>query len=316
MTDPLPCPSCSFANAPAADFCAKCGAALAETPDRVHPGETLRDPDDLTLPASPLLRAVLRGDPDAFVRERQPRPGAASAGAASATATAPSHPAESPLAAPATVVAPDPAIVPPPPTPSPPLTRATVEHLSPSVDQTALLRDLAERLHTRPADAAERPKGERREAAVRYAGFVRRVTAFVVDGVVLSAFGVPLAAAGYSGIRAGMLFLGRPTPVDVDEALLTLLIAAWFVMAIVYFTLLHRTFGQTIGKSLLGIAVRTIELRDIGLVRALLRTLGYAVSSSFFGFGFFLAAITPRRRAWHDFLAGTCVVRLAAEEAA
>jgi uncharacterized RDD family membrane protein YckC len=321
MTDPLPCPSCSFANALGANVCVKCGTELAETPDRPQPGETLRDPDDLTLPPSPLLRAVLRGDPDAFTRERPARPPAAPATAAPLD----EHP-ESPIATPAPVVAPEPVIVPPPAvTPAPPVNvtpappaiiRPTVESLSPSVDQTALLRDLAERLHTRPADGGERPDAARREAVVRYAGFLRRVTAFLIDGVVLFAFGVPLAAAGYYGIRAGMLFLGRPTPVEVDEALLTLLIVAWFIMATVYFTLLHRAFGQTIGKSFLGIAVRTIGLDDVGLLRALIRTLGYAVSSTFLGFGFVLAAITPRRRAWHDFLAGTCVVQLPAEDAA
>jgi uncharacterized RDD family membrane protein YckC len=196
------------------------------------------------------------------------------------------------------------------------MTRATVEHLSPSADQTALLRDLAERLHTRAIEPSAPPEPRTADAIVRYAGFLQRAGAFLIDGVVLSAFGVPLAAAGYFGIRAGMLVLGHRTPVEVDETLLTLMILAWFVMATVYFTLLHRTFGQTIGKSLLGIAVRTIDLGEIGTVRALVRTLGYAVSSSFFGFGFVLAALTPRKRAWHDFLARTCVVRIAAEKAA
>jgi uncharacterized RDD family membrane protein YckC len=86
-------------------------------------------------------------------------------------------------------------------------------------------------------------------------------------------------------------------------------------MATVYFTVLHRTYGQTIGKSLLRLRVQTLALGDVGYGRALIRTLGYAVSSSFLGFGFLLVAVTPRKRGWHDFLAGTCVVRLAAEEA-
>jgi uncharacterized RDD family membrane protein YckC len=113
-----------------------------------------------------------------------------------------------------------------------------------------------------------------------------------------------------------MLVLGHGTPVELDESMLTLLTAAWFAMATVYFTVLHRSFGQTIGKSLFGIAVKTLDLQDIGVFRALVRTFGYAVSSSFLGFGFILVALTPRKRGWHDFLARTCVVRLATEEAA
>ena len=291
MIDPLSCPTCSFANAPGAESCVKCGTSLAETPDRVHPGETLRDPDDLTLPSSPLLRAVLRGESDTLATPRTTSP---------ATTTPPA------AQAPAQVETRAPAFVPTPaPAPRPVVTPMTVEHLSPTVDQAALLRELAERLHTRPT-----------EAIPRYAGFFVRLGAFLIDSVVLAAFGVPLAAAGYLGIRAGMLVLGHGTPVELDESMLTLLTAAWFAMATVYFTVLHRSYGQTIGKSLFGIAVKTLDLQDIGVLRALVRTLGYAVSSSFLGFGFFLVALTPRKRGWHDFLARTCVVRLAAEETA
>ena len=239
----------------------KCGTPLGESAELVHPGETLRDPDDLTLPPSPLLRAVLRGEPEA----------------ATASPT-------------------------PPPAPRPVITRAAAEDLSPRADQTAVLRDLAERLHTR------RPV-EIEPAKVPYAGFFVRAVAFVIDGVVLGIFGVPLAAAGYFGIRAGLVVLGKTTPIETDESFLELLMLAWFLMATVYFTMLHRSHGQTIGKALLGLYVRTLHLGDVGVGRSLLRTLGYAVSSSFFGFGFLLVAMTPRKRGWHDFLAGTCVVR-------
>lgn len=293
MVDPLPCPHCAFANALGAEACAQCGAALAETPERVHPGETLRDPDDLALPPSPLLRAVLHGAPDAYAGRRE-----------RATATDAPTTVASPSPSGATTLPPEPAasrITPPPPT----LTKANVAHLSPSADQTALLRELAERLHER-----------RTEPVVRYAGFFVRVVAFLIDGAVLSAFGLPLAAAGYWGIRAGFLLLGHETPIEPDEGLVTLLIVAWFAMATAYFTVLHRSYGQTIGKSVLGITVRTLHFHDVGFGRALLRTLAYALSSSFFGFGFLLVALTPRKRGWHDFLAGTCVVRVSAPEEA
>ncbi|MEO6026887.1 MAG: RDD family protein [Candidatus Binatia bacterium] len=282
MIDPLPCPSCSFANALGAESCVKCGTALAETPERPHPGETLRDPDDLTLPPSPLLRAVLRGEPDAATRLGTAAPPSPSASA---------------------------------PQPRPMITRASAEHLSPTADQAALLRDLAERLQTRAVVEPE-PAGRLapQPAAISYAGFFVRVAAFLIDGVVLGLFALPLAAAGYCGLRAGFLVLGRSVPIVPDEAILEALIIAWFVMATIYFTALHRSHGQTIGKSLLGLHVRSLHLDRLGIFRSLLRTLGYAASSSFFGFGFILVALTPRKRGWHDFLAGTCVVRGNGEE--
>jgi uncharacterized RDD family membrane protein YckC len=300
MIDPLACPTCSFANPLGAESCVKCGAALAEIPERVHPGETLRDPDDLTLPAppSPLLRAVLRGQTDV--------PAARPAARETVPTVAPPLPSVTAVAAPQ----PAPSVPPPfPPEPAPvapAMTRAAIEQLSPGVDQAELLRELAERLHARKVEPAP----------IRYAGFLVRTAAFVIDGVVLAAFGVLLAMAGYTGIRAGMLAIGQTSPIDVDETLLTPFIAAWFAMATVYFTVLHRTYGQTIGKSLLRIRVHTIDLGEVGYLRAFLRTVCYAASSSFLGFGFWLVALTPRKRGWHDFLAGTCVVRLAGDEAA
>ncbi len=264
MSDTRACSGCGFVNAPGAEACAECGRLFAASEARLHPGETLRDPDDLTLPDSALLRAVVRGTPESGIHPPAARP------------------------------------LPPAPRPLP----KAVRSLRADVDQSAALRDLAERLQSR------------KEPPVRYAGFFVRVIAFLVDSIVLIAFGIPLAAAGWLGMRAGALALGQPPPSEVDEAMLTLLVAAWFGMATIYFTVLHRRFGQTIGKSLLRLRVQTLGAERIGTFRSLVRALGYAISSSFFGFGFLLVALTPRKRGWHDFLAGTCVVRLAREEAA
>jgi uncharacterized RDD family membrane protein YckC len=196
------------------------------------------------------------------------------------------------------------AITPVSPPPIPSVTTASIERLTPTVDQAALLRDLAERLQARKI-----------EPTVQYAGFILRAGAFLIDSAVLGAFALPLAVAGYVGIRAGMLVIGHSAPIEPDETILTILIAGWFAMATVYFTVLHRAYGQTIGKSLLGLKVHTLDFREVGIVRSLIRALGYAVSSSFLGFGFLLVALTPRKRGWHDFLAGTCVVRLARDGA-
>jgi uncharacterized RDD family membrane protein YckC len=278
MSDARACSVCGFTNAAGAEACAECGRPFATGEARLHPGETLHDPDDLTLPdppraltmpESPLLRAVVYGTPESGVAPPplRPRPVPERDGA------------------------------PPMPGPRPmPVARSDADHAT-------ALRDLAERLQAR------------KEIPVRYAGFFVRAIAFVIDGVVLSGFGVPLAAAGWFGMRAGALALGQPAPVESDETWLTMLTAAWLAMATIYFTVLHRSFGQTIGKSMLGLRVQTLDAERLGTMRSLVRALGYAVSSSFLGFGFLLVALTPRKRGWHDFLAGSCVVRLAREEA-
>jgi len=150
---------------------------------------------------------------------------------------------------------------------------------------------------------------------VEYVGYSVRATALAMDLIILGASGVPLFLAGTAGVRAGFVFLDIPAPVTTEAALATLAPSAWGVMALAYFTLLHRGHGQTIGKAAVGIRVRSRNLEAIGTVRSLLRAFSYFLSSTLFGAGFLLAALTPRHRAWHDYVAGTCVVRTAPEEA-
>ena len=86
-------------------------------------------------------------------------------------------------------------------------------------------------------------------------------------------------------------------------------------MAALYFVLLHRKTGQTIGKAVVGIAVRSArDLAGIGIIRSTVRVLGYALSAAFLLVGFLTVIFNPRKRAWHDYLAGTCVVHLSPEE--
>ena len=48
MVEARPCPACGHVNTVAAEACASCGEPLPGAD--VHPGETFRDPDDLSFP--------------------------------------------------------------------------------------------------------------------------------------------------------------------------------------------------------------------------------------------------------------------------
>jgi len=173
-----------------------------------------------------------------------------------------------------------------------------------AVAEAAALRAMAGRLRTSAPPRALRP-----------AGFFVRLFAFVIDLLVLALFTLPLAVAGFAGMRVGLFTIGATPPLGAEEALESFLGLAWLVMAGIYFTALHRGTGQTIGKAAFGIGVRSAgTLAAIGTFRSLVRTLGYVPSAGFFGLGFLSIALTPRKRGWHDYLAGTCVVRLATDE--
>lgn len=121
------------------------------------------------------------------------------------------------------------------------------------------------------------------------AGFWLRGGAYMIDGMVVTA--------------AGALTFLLP---GVIGGLARLAVSA------AYFTLMPAmNGGQTLGKMAAGIAIVRDDGSELGAGRCLVRWLGYMISTILLAFGFIMAAFTDRKRALHDFLAGTRVVRVA-----
>ena len=83
----------------------------------------------------------------------------------------------------------------------------------------------------------------------------------------------------------------------------------WLVVPAAYIVLMHGTTGRTLGKMLVGARVVGVSGEPIGYLRALARYLAWFVSAFPALLGFALAAARPDRRALHDLMAGTRVVR-------
>jgi uncharacterized RDD family membrane protein YckC len=67
--------------------------------------------------------------------------------------------------------------------------------------------------------------------------------------------------------------------------------------------------GQTVGMMICGLKIVRPDGLDPSTGRIILRnTVGYLVTLLTFGIGFLIAAVTPRSRALHDYIAGTIVV--------
>jgi uncharacterized RDD family membrane protein YckC len=140
------------------------------------------------------------------------------------------------------------------------------------------------------------------------AGFWLRFVAFSIDCVVLSVFSLLLFLSGFASVTVGARWSDLPPDASRSFSLLSLWLTAVLIAAAAYFTILHSEYGQTIGKSLLGLEVRTKHGDLLSYSHALLRYLAYGVSVAFFGLGFLSAALTSGKRAWHDFLAGSIVI--------
>jgi uncharacterized RDD family membrane protein YckC len=147
--------------------------------------------------------------------------------------------------------------------------------------------------------------------AVR-AGFWLRFVAFTIDTVILSCFSLLLLLVGV--LMTSLESYGSGLDADTEEfvSLFPLWIAGVMTTAAAYFTILHCEYGQTIGKSLLGLEVRMRDGALPSYSQALVRWLAYGVSAAFCGLGFLWIGLNPGKRGWHDLLTSYWKARSAA----
>ncbi|MBI3609458.1 MAG: RDD family protein [Nitrospirae bacterium] len=142
------------------------------------------------------------------------------------------------------------------------------------------------------------------------AGFWRRMAAFIIDMMLLEWITLLFV---WIGSAAEDLALAHIVNEDLSGAVLE-----WAAMHtevstflfIVYFSFFTFYGGQTPGKMALGICVITTDGLPVSWLRAIGRTICYNLDIFTLGVGFLLAAIPPAKRALHDLIAGTVVVKV------
>jgi uncharacterized RDD family membrane protein YckC len=145
------------------------------------------------------------------------------------------------------------------------------------------------------AAAAVAPPRPGLPAGIRPAGFWIRLVAVLLDALWINAlvfglsipFGGPRSTTGATVIALGSLLLGIAVPL-----------------------LALAVFGATPGKALLGLRVIAAgRPRGIGFVKSFLRLCGMMVSGVVLGIGYLMVAFSKDKRALHDHLADTMVIR-------
>lgn len=121
-----------------------------------------------------------------------------------------------------------------------------------------------------------------------------------------------LAMIGLGVLAAGQaledLKLSAPSG-DLVYLLTSLFILTGLLIFLIYFFYFNLK-GQTPGKKLLGLKVVSGSLEKLSPAEAMTRTFGFLVSLLTLGLGFFFILFTRKKQAFHDLLAGTCVVRI------
>jgi uncharacterized RDD family membrane protein YckC len=150
---------------------------------------------------------------------------------------------------------------------------------------------------------------------VRVAGFWRRSVAALVDAAILLLtagplfYGLTRATANPGPLRGGLTLDGLLQFLAVDPLDILLWLAPLLGMAALYFILFIALSGRTPGQKLVGIRVINRAGGPPGPWRAMLRLAGTALGLAPGGLGSLWMAFDREKRAFHDYLTGTYVVR-------
>lgn len=134
------------------------------------------------------------------------------------------------------------------------------------------------------------------------AGFWRRAAALLIDTLVIGAAGGLL---GYSVGRAYLVTFPGDYQTPGRLMALVVLVCAWLYSA----WMESSARGATLGKQALGLRVQRSDGAPLGFWHASARAAGKLLSGALLLIGFFLAA-GREKRALHDRMAGTLVVRV------
>lgn len=150
-----------------------------------------------------------------------------------------------------------------------------------------------------------------------YAGLTSRLLAFVLDTIILA--GIILFVSWFFVTTWKLLQLEPIVNELKGSSPIFALLVSIFVSPIFYTTitllfvasyyvLFWTLAGQTPGKGIMGLKILPRKGGKLSLTRSILRYLGFYLSIVPFGAGILWILIDDRRLAWHDKLAGTCVV--------
>jgi len=138
------------------------------------------------------------------------------------------------------------------------------------------------------------------------AGFGARFVAYLIDNILLSVVGcvIGFVFGLAAGLSSGMDSQSVATGVQLVANALGMLVSA------AYFTFMIGAKGQTVGKMVMGLKVLRADGGEVGFGLAFLRWIGYLISSVICLIGFIMAGFRDDRKALHDLIFSTQVVKI------
>jgi len=144
-----------------------------------------------------------------------------------------------------------------------------------------------------------------------YAGFWKRLIAFIIDLVIMM-FG----SIGFSILTGYWFMLSNTVPSDNYIFYKVLFIFSFIFFPWVYMVSFETSkYKATVGKLLVGIEVTDVAGNRITILKATGRHFAKIITILTFGLGFLVICITDTRQSIHDILSNTLVLNKDKEEA-
>jgi len=152
---------------------------------------------------------------------------------------------------------------------------------------------------------------------IEYAGFGRRLFAFLLDGLLLGMLTAPLNLLLITGTKSlseimqwNLLHPDNPIMPSIDELIRDtwIGIASGFITFFYFSSFESSRFQATPGKIVLGIRVTDSVGGRLSFWRAAGRYMNKYISNMTLLIGYLMAAFTPKKQALHDELADTLVI--------
>lgn len=158
----------------------------------------------------------------------------------------------------------------------------------------------------------------------RYAGFFVRGTALIIDNLILAVVGAIILTIlnAVHLIDINMLmelmkaYFADPSSENALQKFLgaqgmDIFLIIWSVLQAAYFIIFHAIYAATPGKSIMHIHVEMASGKNINWLFSVLRYVASIITQGtlmFYGLGYLIVFIDPKRRTIHDFIANTRVV--------
>ena len=139
------------------------------------------------------------------------------------------------------------------------------------------------------------------ETISEYAGFWRRLVAYIIDGLLLFIVGRLI----FGRLSIPFLFFPKIKPLLATNFSLSYIVLGW-----VYYALMESSVKQaTLGKMAIGIVVTDLDGKRISFARATGRHFAKIISGFTLLIGFIMAGFTQKKQALHDIIADCLVIK-------